>query len=564
MNLLRWIGVIMCLQTQLLSAQEVTPPAIELNLIYSGLENISSIASCGDDRLFVLEQYQADIEIIDTAGNYIGKFLDLTGLTIGVSERGLLGMAFHPDYAGNGYFFVNYTNPLGHSTIARYQVSANPDIANPASAQIILTINQPYTNHNGGHLAFGPDGYLYIGMGDGGGSGDPEARAQNPETMLGKMLRIDVDSDFPYSVPTTNPYVNAQDTLPEIWAFGLRNPWKYSFDRLTGDLWIADVGQNNWEEVNMEASGSAGGMNWGWRCYEGNAPFNTANCDEASAYDFPKRVYSHIGFYDFCSITGGYVYRGSRFPSLSGMYLLTDFCRGDFFGLTLQADGTVTESQLLFTAESGFTCFGEDGAGELYVGQYNGNVYRLEEVCGTFQPVIYSDGAGSLICDAPGSVWWWLDGAIIDGADQNTFTPSVSGSYYATASNSGGCVAASNSLEWLVMSGQPGCMYPLALNYNPEATVDDGSCLFGIQGCTYSNALNYSPLAQGDDGSCDFGIPGCTYVTAANFDPSAGRDDGSCIFPFGEDCPADLNGNGTVGVDDLTLFIAVFGSVCED
>jgi glucose/arabinose dehydrogenase len=261
----------------LIEAQNPTSLNVNLVPLYSGLNNPVGIYHCNDNRLFVLEQSQGDIEIIDTNGVYIGKFLDLTSLISTGGERGLLGMAFHPDYLSNGYFYVNYTNLAGNTVIARYTVSANPNVANASSAFILLTITQDFSNHNGGHIAFGPDGYLYIGMGDGGSGGDPNNRAQNPLSRLGKMLRIDVDNGTPYGIPASNPYFGQTDTLPEIWAMGMRNPWKFSFDELTGDMWIGDVGQNAQEEIDFEPAGSPGGSNWGWRCYEGLNAYSTTS-----------------------------------------------------------------------------------------------------------------------------------------------------------------------------------------------------------------------------------------------------------------------------------------------
>ncbi|MEZ4800434.1 MAG: PQQ-dependent sugar dehydrogenase [Flavobacteriales bacterium] len=331
-----------CFIFKSVSAQNVTPLSVEFEDIYTGLSGPVGLYHCGDHRLFILEKDAGQIEIIDTLGNYIGQFIDVNNLTSSGGERGLLGMAFDPNYLSNGRFYINYTNSSGNTVIARYTVSANPNVANASSAEILLTITQPYGNHNGGHIAFGPDGYLYIGMGDGGSAGDPGNRAQDLTSRLGKMLRIDVSGTSGYAIPADNPFAEVDNAQPEIWASGLRNPWKFSFDRSTGDLWIADVGQNAWEEVNVVSSGSAGGENYGWRCYEGNATYQTSGCPGASELTFPVAVYSHSSPTSFCSITGGAVYRGSKYTAMQGKYFFTDYCDGKLYML----DGTI---------ENGFT-----------------------------------------------------------------------------------------------------------------------------------------------------------------------------------------------------------------
>jgi len=570
-------------------AQAPSPPQLQLQQIATGLSAPVGMYSAGDHRLFILEQSQGDIEIIDTNGVYIGKFLDITGLISTGGERGLLGMAFHPDYESNGFFYINYTNLSGHTVVARYTVSANPNVANASSAQILLTVNQPFTNHNGGHLAFGPDGYLYIGLGDGGSSGDPGDRSQNPSLLLGKMLRIQVGGGTTYTIPPDNPFVGVSGYAPEIWSLGLRNPWKFSFDRLTGDMWIGDVGQNQWEEINFEPAGHPGGINWGWRCYEGNASYNLAGCGTSSQYTFPVAVYAHAAPQSFCSVTGGFVYRGNTYPGMQGHYLFCDYCNSDFYSLYPDGSGGFQSTMLLDAPGSNYTAFGEDAAGEVYVARANGVIFKLTDACGSATPTIVSDGAGNLIGDGASTIWWWKDGVLIPGATGTSFTPQESGTYFATATMPGGCIRQSNSLQWLLTGGIPGCTYPEAFNYNPQAEVDDGSCdfgtpgctypnavnynpsalrddgscLFGLPGCTYVNALNYDPLATLDDGSCDYGTPGCTYPQAVNYQPVATLDDGSCNFPDNPACPLDFNNDGVVNVPDLLIFIAGWGLPCD-
>jgi glucose/arabinose dehydrogenase len=282
----------------------------------------------------------------------------------------LLGLAFHPGYTENGAFFINYTDLDGNTVISRLQVSADPNIADPTTEIPILRINQPYGNHNGGHLAFGPDGYLYIGMGDGGAANDPDGNAQNLSTLLGKMLRLDVVGETPYAIPEDNPYTDGSG-LPEIWAWGLRNPWKFSFDRRTGDLYIADVGQNQWEEINYLEAPASGGRNFGWDFYEGFHPFEGSPPDNLTL-EFPIWEYDHsLG----CSVTGGVVYRGS-IPEWQGIYIYSDFCSGRVWGLLRDATGDWQNTQL-FQTDFNITAFGEDEAGEVYLIDRAGSIYKL-------------------------------------------------------------------------------------------------------------------------------------------------------------------------------------------
>jgi glucose/arabinose dehydrogenase len=349
-------------------------PVVTLEPVANGLTNLVSVAHAGDSRLFIT--LQAGLVMIHDGTRVLPEpFLDIRNLVLSGGERGLLSIAFHPHYAQNGLFYVNYTNLGGHTVVARYSVSSlNPNRADPSSALTILTINQPFANHNGGQLQFGPDGYLYIGMGDGGSGGDPGNRAQNGSELLGKMLRIDVDSASPYAVPPSNPFVGTPGVRPEIWSYGLRNPWRFSFDRVTGDLWIADVGQGTWEEVDFQPVTSIGGENYGWRRMEGTHCFNpSTNCNTGNLV-LPVIEYNHsVG----CSVTGGYVYRGTRSPRLVGLYIYGDFCSGRIFGATRNSSGVVTTQQLLDVTFN-ISTFGEDVTGEVYVGDYsNGILYRL-------------------------------------------------------------------------------------------------------------------------------------------------------------------------------------------
>lgn len=308
----------------------------------------------------------------------IAQFLDITGIVQSGGEQGLLGLAFHPNYSSNGYFYVNYTGNNSDTYISRFSVSiANPDSADPASELNLLSIPQPFGNHNGGCIKFGPDGFLYIGMGDGGSWGDPGDRSQDSLEYLGKMLRIDVDNGNPYAVPASNPFVGMPGVLPEIWALGLRNPWRFSFDRQTGDLWIGDVGQNNWEEINFQPAVSAGGENYGWRCYEANASYNLTGCPGINNFEFPVFDYDHSG--GNCSVTGGFVYRGTQYPNLNGHYLFTDYCSGMIWTVYDSSGFWGTTYQGQFN-NFDYSSFGEDANGELYVaGLGSGIVYHIED-----------------------------------------------------------------------------------------------------------------------------------------------------------------------------------------
>lgn len=337
---------------------------IAIQSFATGFSSAVEIAHANDSRLFVVQQGGL-IRILNSDGTKnTTPFLNLTSLVSSGSERGLLGLAFHPDYATNGYFFVNYTNTSGSTVIARYSVSTtNPDVAN-TTATILMTIPQPYSNHNGGTIKFGPDGYLYIGMGDGGSGGDPGNRAQNISENLGKMLRIDVNvTDTPYySSPASNPYVGISGN-DEIWAIGVRNPWKFSFNRLNDDLWIADVGQNNIEEINKIASPQTAGLNFGWRCYEGNVAYNTSGCAALTTMTMPLAQYTHA---QGCSITGGYEYTGTMYPNFSNKYFFADYCENRI-AYANTTTGTITYTPYFTGSSNNFTSFGEDMNGELYI-----------------------------------------------------------------------------------------------------------------------------------------------------------------------------------------------------
>jgi glucose/arabinose dehydrogenase len=343
----------------------------------SGLTSTVGITNAGDSRLFVVNQ-QGYIQIINSDGSINSQpFLDIHNRIVYGGERGLLGVAFHPQYKTNGYFYVNYIGPGDSTHISRFKVNPeSPDQADPQSELNLMIIPQPFSNHNGGELCFGPDGYLYIGMGDGGSSGDPGKRAQNPMVYLGKMLRIDVDHGNPYSVPVTNPFYGSTTTLNEIWALGLRNPWRFSFDRLTGDLWIADVGQSAFEEIDVQAANSKGGENYGWNCFEGNQPYSNTGCVSANQLTFPAYVYNHG---PECSITGGYVFRGSASSPFYGHYFFADYCSDRIWTLHKAGDQYIKQDFGQFSGNS-FSTFGEDASGQIYIaGIKSGKIYRIND-----------------------------------------------------------------------------------------------------------------------------------------------------------------------------------------
>lgn len=338
----------------------------------NGINSPVEITNAKDNRIFVVQQ-NGIIKIIQQNGMINSTdFLNIAPKITFSGEQGLLGLAFHPQYATNGYFYVYYNNTAGNITIARYSVnSIDSNIADTSSEKILLNIPKSFTNHNGGSMHFAPDGNLWISTGDGGSGGDPNNNAQNKNSLLGKMLRIDVNSTENYNIPTDNPFVNV-DGADEIWSFGLRNAWKFSFDLTTDNVMIADVGQGQMEEINRMPVSQAG-INYGWRCYEGNNAYNTTGCVNSSTMTFPVSVYNHSG--GKCSITGGYVYRGSLYPALYGKYIFADYCSQQIG--VLNTDDSITWSNV-FTGNY-FSTFGEDYQKELYVAcMNNGKVYKLK------------------------------------------------------------------------------------------------------------------------------------------------------------------------------------------
>jgi glucose/arabinose dehydrogenase len=344
---------------------------MDLEQVATGLQApvFATHAGDGSGRLFVVEKPGT----ILAPGQPSQPFLDIRD-RVGSRgfEQGLLGLAFHPQFAANGLLFVYYTGTNGDTVISRFQANADRTTADPTTEAVLLTQAQPAANHNGGMLAFGPDGMLYAGLGDGGAAGDPWGNGQSLSTLLGKIIRLDVDGGDPYAVLADNPFVGRDGVRGEIWAYGLRNPWRFAFDRASGDLYIADVGQNQWEEVNVQPATSPGGENYGWDIMEASTCFSSGTCDQSSLV-LPVAEYDHS---QGCSVTGGHVYRGTAQPSLQGAYFYGDYCSGRIWALSQDANGQ-WRSDLLLDTNLQISSFGETEEGEVLVVDYGGTVYRL-------------------------------------------------------------------------------------------------------------------------------------------------------------------------------------------
>ena len=491
----------------------VSSSQITLQQFASGFSSPIDIKNCGDDRLFIVEQ-SGYIYIVDTNGvTKPQPFLDIDNRVNSGGERGLLGLAFSPNYKEDGFFYVYYTETShGDIVVSRFSVSAaNPDSADPASEDTVIRIWHPYSNHNGGHLGFRQsDGYLYIGTGDGGSGGDPGNRAQNPDSLLGKILRLDVsDTSVAYKIPSDNPLVGTSGR-GEIWDLGMRNPWRWSFDRKNNDFWIGDVGQNAWEEVDYEPVTKKGG-NYGWRCYEGNNhPYNTAGCQPASTYDPPVYEYANNG----AAIVGGYRYRGAKYANLYGKYFFTDEFTSNYEFRTLESNGAGgwTATLIGSLGRSTIVAFGEDRWGELYCADYsNGSIYRF--VGATCAPVAsISDNDTVYLCDtltaqalrtAEGNGFhyeWFHDGASVGNSDNDTLMTSATGTYYVTVTDQGSCTATSDTV-YLVYTLPPSvnitglnnfyCVYhdPDTLVGSPAGGTFSGQGLYGTENNIFDPVL---------------------------------------------------------------------------
>jgi glucose/arabinose dehydrogenase len=354
-------------------------PALTTRLVASGFARPLDLQSPpGDCRLFVVEQ-AGRIRIVRDGAVLAAPFLDIRDRVRATeNERGLLGLAFHPRYAENGLFYVNYTDRSGHTHIAEFRAApANADTVDPATERLLLFVSQPFPNHNGGGLAFGPDdGFLYIGLGDGGSGNDPLGNGQNLGTHLGKMLRIDVDRGSPYAVPPDNPFVSRAGALPEIWAYGLRNPFRFSFDSVTGDLLIGDVGQNRIEEIDLGLASRGGGENYGWSVMEGSTCLDLGGCSSAGLI-LPIAEYGHGAG---CSVIGGVTYRGLRMPGYHDTYFYSDFCRSFIRSFRVENGQAVDPRDFTSTlggALGNVTSFGTDAAGEVYIVDRDGQVHKI-------------------------------------------------------------------------------------------------------------------------------------------------------------------------------------------
>ena len=361
-------------------------PSLIATRVVAGLSSPLDLQSAPGDRsrLFVVEQ-AGRIRVIRSNAVVVAPFLDISARISSGGERGLLGLAFHPQYASNGRFFVNYTDRSGDTHISEFKApTPGGDTADPTSEREILFVSQPFANHNGGGLAFGPDGFLYIGLGDGGSGGDPQGSGQNLGTRLGKLLRIDVNGTAPFAVPPDNPFVTRPGARPEIWAYGLRNPWRFSFDRGTGDLYIGDVGQSTLEEIDVGLASRRGGENYGWNTMEGSRCFSPSSNCNMTGLTLPVIDY---GRSDGFSVTGGVVYRGCRMPGYAGHYFYGDYGSGMIRSFRLDASGRATEARDWTASLSGTgrsirnpSSFGVDADGEIYIVDYDGEVYRIDPV----------------------------------------------------------------------------------------------------------------------------------------------------------------------------------------
>lgn len=431
---------------------------IILTPVMSGLNIPVDIVFDHNNRMYVLEKTG---KIKTPGSNSNSVFLDITDrVNSGANERGLLGMAFHPKYNENGYVFVNYTGGNGQTVIARYTRSANDSlIADPSSEKILMTISQPFNNHNAGDLNFGPDGYLYIAMGDGGSGGDPGNRSQNPKERLGKLLRIDVDTEAThYLIPPDNPYAGNADTLGEIWAMGLRNPWRFSFDKQNHDLWIADVGQRKWEEVNHIPFGKGAKYNFGWRCYEGFEKYDYSLCNDKTIFYPPVHVYANNSGGEGCSVTGGFVYRGENIPYLYGYYIYGDYCSGKIWRLKKDDCGNVKNEWVYTVGPNELSSFGQNNEGELFTALLGeGKVYLLSPDC---QLTTRVDSVKNASCAnaADGRVFFTIEGASdFDIKIQNAADPLnlAAGTYIYTVMEQGSACTQSGCFT---IGAEPGLM----------------------------------------------------------------------------------------------------------
>jgi uncharacterized protein (TIGR03437 family) len=473
---MRWL--LLLLFTACLGAQEIRTVQVA-----NGLSGTTDIQHAGDGsgRLFLVQQ-NGIVRILKSGSLLTTPFLDIRAKTAAGSERGLLGMAFPPDFAQKQRFYVDYTDLNGNTVIAQYRVTSNRDVADAATEIVLLRINQPFSNHNGGQVRFGPDGYLYIAMGDGGSGGDPQGNGQSLGTLLGKLLRIDVETTpGQVGIPSTNPFVNTAGARGEIWAYGLRNPWRFSFDRATGDLWTGDVGQGQYEEIDLQPASGRGGENYGWNRTEGLHCY-TAGCSTANLTP-PVFEYTHTS--GACSVTGGFRYRGALSPGLRGTYVYGDYCNGRIWGL--EWNGSAWSNRLLLASGFLITTFGEDEAGEIYVSDANtGTVRRIEgSTAPRFSPAAVTNAASFVSGMVAGSFATAFAAGVRDAtgslvAPQLPLPQSLGGVTVTVAgvgapvyavSNVGGAEQVTFQVPWSV-AGRNSAAVVIARDGNASASVD--------------------------------------------------------------------------------------------
>ncbi len=463
-----------------LCAQPLNRPKVALHTWATGLTQPVNISCAGDERLFISEKGGIVRIITDSMVVLERPFLDITDRVDNAgNEQGMLGMAFDPGYQENGYFYMYYISGTnaGTSRISRFQVTADPDSADAASEVVLYEWPQPEWNHNGGTLQFGPDGYMYMAFGDGGGTNDTYQNAQDLTDPLGDIMRIDVSAhNDTFLIPPDNPFADqdGSDTLPEIWAYGLRNPFRWSFDRLTGDVWIGDVGQVTWEEVDFWPAGAESTPNFGWNCREGfstNMAVDQGPCGDSADYVSPVAVFDHVlpvdGGQGWCSVMGGYVYRGTAFPHLYGHYIFTDYCAGDF--LTFGEGSLFDVDTLLMTPDYGFSGFGEATDGEIYVTNIaSGVVSKLVDPCPMADPVITTED-DHLVAPTANGYQWLLNGAVISDAIDQVYFPASSGNYQVVVDFGAPCTLISDTVVFVMTGVEEGASSRMRLYPSPAS-----------------------------------------------------------------------------------------------